>query len=116
MAAFQKAILLFFLAPFRRPIPVPRQPLHLPNLTRRVVFADDLPAEVHKGFVHVPSGSGRCFVIGCVVPGLGDLEGAGAGDGAVFLEVGLVADDDEGDEGVVFDADDLVAEFVEFVQ
>lgn len=39
---------------------------------------------------------------------------AGAGDGAVFFEVGFVADDDERDTGVVFDADDLVAEFVEF--
>lgn len=42
------------------------------------------------------------------------MEGFGAGDGAVFFEVRFVADDDEGDEGIVFDADDLVAEFVEF--
>lgn len=40
------------------------------------------------------------------------MEGAGAGDGAVFFEVGFIADNDERDEGVVFDADDLVAEFV----
>ena len=42
------------------------------------------------------------------------MEGAGAGDGTIFFEVGFVADDDKGDEGVVFDADDLVAEFVKF--
>ena len=42
------------------------------------------------------------------------MEGAAAGDGAVFFEVGFVTDDDEGDEGVIFDADDLVAKFVKF--
>ena len=45
---------------------------------------------------------------------MGNLKGAGARDGAVFFEVGFIADDDEGDEGVVFYSDDLVAEFVEF--
>ena len=42
------------------------------------------------------------------------MKGLGAGDGAIFFQVGFVADDDEGDERVVFDSDDLVAKFVEF--
>ena len=42
------------------------------------------------------------------------MKGAGAGDGAVFFEIRFVADNDKGNEGVVFDADNLVAEFVEF--
>ena len=42
------------------------------------------------------------------------MERTGAGDGAVFFEVGFITDDDEWDQRVVFDADDLIAEFVEF--
>ena len=42
-----------------------------------------------------------------------DLKGFGAGYGAVFFEVRFVADDDNRDGGVVFDADDLVSEFIE---
>ena len=45
---------------------------------------------------------------------MADLKGTGAGDGAVFFEIGLVANDDKGDERVVFDADDLVPKLVEF--
>ena len=44
------------------------------------------------------------------------MEGFGTGDGAVFFKVGFVTDHDEGDKGVIFDTDDLVAEFVEFVE
>ena len=50
----------------------------------------------------------------CAIPRLGDTECTGARHGSIFFQVGLVADDDEGDRGVVFDADDLVAEFIEF--
>lgn len=42
------------------------------------------------------------------------MKGLGAGDGAIFFEVGFVANDDKGDKRVVFDSDDLVAEFMEF--
>ena len=98
-----------------RAVPVPRiQPLHLSHLSRRVVFADYLPAEIHKCFVHIPSRPRGCFIIWGVVPGLGDLEGLGAGDGAVFFKVRFVADDDKGHERVIFDSNDLIAEFVEF--
>ena len=41
------------------------------------------------------------------------MKGFGAGYGAVFFEIRLVADDDNRDGGVVFDADDLVSEFIE---
>ena len=42
-----------------------------------------------------------------------DLKGFGARYGAVFFEVRFVANDDNRDGGVVFDADDLVSEFIE---
>lgn len=111
------------LPPLRPPAPTPpskpaflsrHPPLHIPDLPRRDVLPDNLPTQIHKRLVHVRSPSRAGFVIRRVVPGLGDREGAGARDGAVFFEIGLVADDDEGDVGVVFDADDLVAEFVQF--
>ena len=87
--------------------------LHLPDLPRRHVLTDNLPAEIHKRLVHVAPRARARLVIG-LVPRLGDLEGLAARDGAVFLEVGFVADDDEGGQGVVLYADDLVAEFVKF--
>ena len=96
--------------PSRRPI----APFHLPDLRCRIVLPDNLPAEIHKGFIDIRSPARTRFVIGRPPPALRDTEGAGAGHGAVFFEVALVADDDEGDALVVFDADDLVAEFVEF--
>ena len=71
---------------------------------------------MHKGLVDTGSPPGTSFVIRGVTPAGGDGQGASAGDGPVFFEVGLVADDDEGDEGVVFDTDDLFAQFVEFVE
>ena len=83
-------------------------------MPRRDILADDLPAEVHEGLVDVAACPGRALVVGGVVPGAGDGEGARARHGPVFFQVALVADDDEGDERVVFDAYDLVAEFLEF--
>ena len=41
------------------------------------------------------------------------MKGFGAGYGAVFFEVSFVANDDNRDGGVGFDADDLVSEFIE---
>ena len=41
------------------------------------------------------------------------MKGFGAGYGAVFFEVAFVTDDDNRDGGVVFDANDLVSEFIE---
>ena len=75
------------------------------------ILADNLPAEIHKGLVDVGAPARARLVVRGVAPVLGDGEGAGARDGTVFLEVALVADDDEGHVGVVFDTDDLVAEF-----
>ena len=42
------------------------------------------------------------------------MEGAGAGDSAVLFKIRLVADNDKRHKRVIFDADDLVTEFVEF--
>lgn len=83
--------------------------LHILDLAPHVL-ADNLPAEIHKRLVYIRSPPRARLVIGSVAPVLGDAEGAGAGDGAVFFKVAFVADDDEGNGGVVFDADDLVAE------
>ena len=79
------------------------------------VFADDLAAQVDEDFVDVCAAPGGRLVVWGVAPGLGEAEGAGSGDGAVFFEVGFVADDDQRDFFVVFNADDLFAEFGEFV-
>lgn len=101
---------------------IPRPPLsvgarlHLPHLRRGHILADNLPAEIHKRLVHIGPASRARFVIRRVAPVLADGEGARSGDGAVFFEIGFVAHDDERNSRVVFDADNLVAEFVEFRQ
>ena len=103
--------------PRRRPIdPLPRPPLHIPNMPRRNILADNLPTKIHKGLIDIPARSSTCFVVRGAVPGGGDGEGARARDGPVFFEIALVADDDERHERVVFDPHDLVAEFLQFDQ
>jgi hypothetical protein len=79
------------------------------------VLTDDLATEIDEDFVYVGATPGRGLVVRGVAPVLGEAEGAGARYGAVFFEVGFVADDHEGDFFVVFDADDLFAEFGELV-
>lgn len=93
-----------------RPIPS----FHLPDLRGRNVLSDNLPAEIHKGLVNVCPPPCACFVVGRVSPALGDPKCARAGDCTVFFEVAFVADNDEWDALVVFNANDLVTEFVEF--
>lgn len=80
------------------------------------VLADDLATEIDEDFVHVGAAPGRGLVVWGVAPGLGQAEGTGTRHGAVFFEVGLVADDHERDFFVVFDADDLFADFGEFMK
>ena len=97
--------------------PLPADPaLHIPYMSRCDIFPDDLAAQVHKGLVHVPAGAGRGLVVRRIVPGGGDGEGARAGDGPLVFEVALIAHDDDGHEGVILDADNLVAEFLELGQ
>lgn len=102
------------------PLLVPGSPpagdagFHLAHLRRRHILADDLPAEIHKGLVHIRAAPRARLVIRRVAPVLADGEGARAGDGAVFFQIGFVAYDDEGDARIVLDPNDLVAEFVEF--
>jgi hypothetical protein len=79
------------------------------------VLTDDLATQIDKDFVYISAASGRSLVVRGVAPILGEAEGAGARYGTVFFEVGFVADDHEGDFLVVFDADDLFAEFGELV-
>ena len=96
-------------------VPSPSRPrLHFADLRGRHVLADDLPAEIHKRFVHISAAAGARFVVWSVSPVLGDGKGARARHGPVFFEIGFVADDDERDGGIVFDAHDLVPQFVKF--
>lgn len=73
------------------------------------ILGDHLAAEVDKGLVDVGALAGAGLVVRGVVPGVGHLEGAVAVHGAVVVEVRFVAHDHDGDQGVVLDADDLVA-------
>jgi hypothetical protein len=79
------------------------------------VLTDDLATQIDEDFVYIGAAPGRGLVVRSVAPILGEAEGARARYSAVFFEVGLVADDHEGDFLVVFDADDLLAEFGELV-
>lgn len=80
-----------------------------------LVFHDDLSAEVDKGFVDVCSSPRAGFEIR-YVPFAGYGEGAGARYGAVFFEVGFVADEDHGDVVVFFYSPYLLAELGELVE
>lgn len=95
-----------------RSSPGPR--LHLAHLRRRDVFADNLPAEIHKRLVNVGAAARACFVVGCIAPRLRDREGTGPRHCPVFFQVRFVADDDERNTGVIFYPHDLISELVQF--
>jgi hypothetical protein len=79
------------------------------------VLTDNLATQIDKDFVYIGAAPGRGLVVWGIAPILGEAEGAGAGNCTVFFKVGFVTDDHEGDFFVVFDADDLFAEFGELV-
>ena len=87
---------------------------HPGRARHRRVLPHDLPAEVPEDVVDVGAAPRRGFVVRRVAPALRDGEGAGTRDGAVFLEVGLVADEDDGRVRVVLDPDDLFSELRQF--
>ena len=76
---------------------------------------DDLPTEISERFVHVRPPPRRGLVVGRL-PLRRDGEGTRARYRSVFLEVGFIAYDDQGDPRVVFYSDDLFAQFVELVE
>jgi len=80
------------------------------------IFADDLPAEIHKDFVDIGSSSSGCLVIWRIAPALRQLVRYLPSYGAVVIEIGLVAYDDQGDVWVVLDPDDLLSQFGQFMQ
>ena len=82
----------------------------------RRVLPHDLPAEVAEDVVDVGAVPGRGFVVRRVAPALRDGEGARTRDGAVFLEVGFIADEHDGCVRVVLDPDDLFAELGQLEQ
>lgn len=95
-----------------RSSPGPR--LHLAHLRRRDIFADNLPAEIHKRLVNVGAAARACFVIGRIAPRLGDGEGTGPRHRSVFLQVRFVTDNHERNTRVIFYPHDLISELVQF--
>ena len=99
------------------PLPPPVPPALLPPTFRFPpvqVLPDDLPTHVHKHLVHVQPAPRAGLVIRDVAPHLRDLEGLGARDAAVVFEVGLVADEHDGDGRVVIlHVRDLLAQLAE---
>ena len=79
-------------------------------MPRRHITRHNLPRQIYKRLVHIPSCPGTRFVVRCPAPALRDTEGAGTANRAVFFQVALVANDDEGGERVILDAHNLVAE------
>lgn len=61
------------------------------------VFPYDLPTQIHKHLIDVHAGLCTSLVIRCITPSSTHGKGALVGDGTVVGEVGLVADEDEGD-------------------
>jgi hypothetical protein len=118
-------------APFPSPIPptlptpttrailIRHQPSHFllrAGPPRLYILPNDLPAQILKHLIDIRASARRRLVVGHTAPRLGDLEGAGARDGAVVFQVGLVADQHDGHGLGVFNAHDLVAQGVQFVQ
>ena len=89
--------------------------LHYASLLGSYIAADYLPAEIHKCFIHVRPRSCARFIIRCI-PGLSYRQGFGPWNGAVFLQVALVADDDQWGERVVFDTNYLIVETGELIE
>lgn len=80
------------------------------------VFGDDLPAQVDKHFVDVCAASGAGLVVRNASPFLRQLKGPCSRYIAVVFEIGFVANQNHGDVVVFFDAANLLAELLEFVQ
>lgn len=92
----------------------PRPRLHLAHLCRGHILADNLPAEIHKRLVNVSPAARARFVIRRVAPRLRNGKCTRPRHCPVFFQIGFIADDDEGDAGVVFDPHDLIPELVQF--
>lgn len=89
-------------------------PLHVSYRRGCCIFADDLPAEIHEGFVHICSSPRARLVVVNVSPALADGKCSRFGDHPVFFQVALVAHYDQWHLCIIFDANDLIAEFVKF--
>lgn len=88
--------------------------LHVSYRRSGRIFADDLPAEIHKRFVHICSSPRAGFVIMYVAPALADCKRSRPGNHPIFFQVRFVAHNDQWYLRVILDADDLVSKFVEF--
>ena len=56
------------------------------------------------------------LIIRCISPALAQAEGLTSGNHTIAFKIGFIADDNNGDVLVVFDADDLLAQLLELVQ
>lgn len=89
---------------------------HISYLGSRHILADNLPAEIHERLIDICPPSRARFVVRRVAPALADRECARTRHRPVFFQVGLVAHNDEWNARVIFDANNLIAEFVQFGQ
>lgn len=80
------------------------------------VFPDDLPTEVDKDLIDVGPSASRCLIVGGITPGLRKGKCTSTRHRTVFLEVGLVSHNNDGNIFVVFDAGNLLAQFRELMQ
>jgi hypothetical protein len=80
------------------------------------VFPNDLPADIGEDFIDVGRFSRARLVVRNVAPTLRQLKRLRSGHCAIFLQVGFVPDEDDGERGIVFGADDLLAELDEFAE
>ena len=96
-----------------KPPPLPSRPLFrliAPRLVLGSLIPHNLPAQIRKDLVYILPFTSRGFVERDTTPRLRQADGAVLGYGANLVEVGFVADNDEGDLVGLFDADYLVAE------
>lgn len=98
------------------PFPPPLSGLRFCISSPRAILLDDLGTKIQKYFIHIRPPSGTGLVVRFLPPTLGELEGSGTRYHAVVFHVCFVAYNDHGDVFVVFDADDLFAEFGQFVE
>lgn len=80
----------------------------------RQVLPNDLPAYVDENFVDVRCSSCARFVIWYVSPALRQLECFRSRHGSVFLQVGFVANENNGERWIVFRSYYLLSELDQF--
>ena len=100
----------------RGPISSRSATFHFMNLGCSNIFADYLPAEIHKRLVNICSLPCRSLVIRSVAPAFGDRECSSSRHSSIFLEIRLIANYYQWNSLVILDSDNLLPELIEFIQ